>query len=137
MAWTAGVTRTTGDLITAAQWNSYLGAAGSLDYLKGEADKLPTVSFSAPSRAIGTVYQNSSKIRLVAVEARLGSNEVLTCYIGTTTAGLVDVGSMINETDYDYIHSVTTFIVPPSYYYKASNEGTDPTLQEWHEWDLH
>ena len=30
MTWTAGVTRATGDLITAAIWNNYLGAAGSI-----------------------------------------------------------------------------------------------------------
>lgn len=30
MAWTAGVDRATGDLITATIWNSYLGATGSL-----------------------------------------------------------------------------------------------------------
>ena len=34
MAWNDGVDVTTGDLITAAQWNSYLGITGSLMYLK-------------------------------------------------------------------------------------------------------
>jgi len=33
MAWVAGNDVTTGDLITAAQWNNYLGATGSLEYL--------------------------------------------------------------------------------------------------------
>lgn len=33
MAWTAGETKTTGELITAADWNNYLGASGSLDFL--------------------------------------------------------------------------------------------------------
>jgi hypothetical protein len=35
MAFNAGVTKNTGDLITAAFLNNYLGAAGSIDYLKG------------------------------------------------------------------------------------------------------
>jgi len=35
MAWVAGADRLTGDLITSAQWNNYLGATGSLEYLKG------------------------------------------------------------------------------------------------------
>lgn len=34
MAWTDGVTRATGDLILAADWNAYLGATGSLMQLK-------------------------------------------------------------------------------------------------------
>ena len=35
MSWTAGVTKNTGDLITSAIWNNYMGAGGSIDYLKG------------------------------------------------------------------------------------------------------
>lgn len=37
MAWVAGADVTTGDLITAAQWNNYMGVAGSLEYLKATA----------------------------------------------------------------------------------------------------
>lgn len=37
MAWTDGVTRATGDLILAADWNAYLGATGSLQGLKAHA----------------------------------------------------------------------------------------------------
>ena len=33
MAWAVGVTRTTGDLITASDWNSFLGAGGNFDLL--------------------------------------------------------------------------------------------------------
>jgi len=143
MAWTAGVTRTTGDLITAAQWNSFLGASGSLDYLKVEVDKLDDCAYNpTPSRALDTVYQNTSgKIRIVAVEGRMNILEVLNCYIGTSTAALGDVGMVSNEiesgTAGDYTHGVVTFVVPPSYYYKASTEGTGVSLQEWKEWDLH
>lgn len=38
MGWTAGADVSTGDLITAATWNNYLGATGSLEYLKAVAD---------------------------------------------------------------------------------------------------
>lgn len=38
MAWTAGADVSTGDLITAADWNNYMGASGSLEYLKAVAD---------------------------------------------------------------------------------------------------
>lgn len=37
MAWNDGVTRATGDLILAADWNAYLGATGSLMQLKSHA----------------------------------------------------------------------------------------------------
>lgn len=33
MAWTGGVTRATGDIVTAAIWNAHMGAAGDLDVL--------------------------------------------------------------------------------------------------------
>ena len=33
MTWTAGANVVTGDLITAATWNNYLGATGSIEYL--------------------------------------------------------------------------------------------------------
>ena len=42
MAWVAGADRLTGDLITSAQWNNYLGATGSLEYLKGRFHWLDT-----------------------------------------------------------------------------------------------
>lgn len=75
MAWTAGVTRTTGDLISAADWNSYLGAAGSLDYLKAETDKLDDISSSTPANSLDTIYQNSTKIRFVLVTVIVVVNE--------------------------------------------------------------
>src|SRR3990167_5940201 len=37
MAWTDGVNRATLDLITAADWNTYVGASGSLQQLKSHA----------------------------------------------------------------------------------------------------
>ena len=33
MAWTGGVTLATGDLVTEAMWNNYMGAAGSIQFL--------------------------------------------------------------------------------------------------------
>lgn len=42
--WTAGVNRVTGDLISAADWNAYLGAGGSLDYLSSHSHQVVTVS---------------------------------------------------------------------------------------------
>jgi len=32
-SWVAGITRVTGDVVSAADWNQYLGVDGSLDYL--------------------------------------------------------------------------------------------------------
>lgn len=181
MAWTAGVTRTTGDLITAADWNSYLGAAGSLDYLKGEVDtaiqndgavafignqsmggnrltnvgatvasgdaarktdvdtvdnKLDDISHSEPSRAVNTNYQNSTKIRLVAISIALDANSTCDFYIGSASPPTTKVGVVSKGVGAGSIDNLTMmFAVPPSWYYKATAAG-DYGLSEWHEWDL-
>ena len=33
MAWTGGILRTTGDIVTAAHWNAHMGPGGDLDHL--------------------------------------------------------------------------------------------------------
>ena len=38
MAWNAGVDRSTGDVVSAVDWNKYNGASGSMEYLKVIAD---------------------------------------------------------------------------------------------------
>jgi len=136
MGWTAGVTRTTGDLITAAQWNSYLGASGSLDYLKNEVDKIDDVSGSAPSRALDTIYQNSTKIRLVVLTGIFNvDGEEIHIYIGPSSPPSVYVGCI--ETRFNENNDIPiTFIVPPSYYYRAVSAGS-PNINTWYEFNLH
>jgi len=56
MAWVAGADRLTGDLITSAQWNNYLGATGSLEYLKGRFNWLgASVQVVAQSNKTSTI----------------------------------------------------------------------------------
>lgn len=135
MAWTAGVTRTTGDLITAAQWNSFLGASGSLDYLKTQTDKLDDVSFSQPARALDTIYQNSTKIRIVTITGIFNAAEDIWILIGSGTPP----GTYIAGIEWSLAENVDlpiTFVVPPNWYYEAEATGT-PQINKWGEWDLH
>lgn len=53
MAWTNGATVTTGDLITAANWNSYLGATGSI--MNTSAAKCTTAGDMAYASAANTM----------------------------------------------------------------------------------
>jgi len=155
MAWTAGVTRTTGDLITAAQWNSFLGAAGSLDFVH---DALDDVTGAEPTRALNTIYQNTSgKIRLVIIEVGYWlqtSDTVLTGdSLGAAKIGSASPPTTVVATVGIYTYGITsatsgiirgndaaTFIVPPGYYYKLetsiSGDGQTPVLHDWYEWDL-
>lgn len=149
MAWTAGVTRTTGDLITAANWNSYLGAAGSLDYLKSAADtnasdittienQLDDCSSSAPSRALDTIYQNGSKTRIVTAGISLDDGEAVRIDIGSdsppaTAVCGIDTGSGSGVSG---LSMPITFIIPANWYYRILIATGTPVKQYWHEWDL-
>jgi hypothetical protein len=78
MAWTAGITRATGYLVTAANWNSYLGADGSLDFLRANylshdyytvIDNYAngsTTGFTIVEDGAGHVYRYSGRLHLVS-----------------------------------------------------------------------
>lgn len=138
MAWTAGADVTTGDLITAAQWNSYLGAAGSLDYLKAEADKHNDCSYSdvTGSRALDTIYQNGSKLRLVCITIQNDSGEVPAVWIGSSSPPTNEVCSSVNATGFGHIGHVHTFLVPANWYYECESAFGAPQMMSWIEWDL-
>ena len=68
MAWTAGVDVSTGDLISAAQWNNYLGVAGSIDYLKARVAFPGTQVYDAAAPAAFTDLDLSAVV---------GSNKAL------------------------------------------------------------
>lgn len=139
MAWVAGNDVTTGDLITAAQWNNYLGVTGSLEYLKTETDKLDDVSHSEPGNAKDTIYQNTSgKFRLVTVSISITSGVAAQAiaYIGAATPPTtVVVNSYYDGTASIYL--TFSFIVPNNYYYKVTEAAGTITILEWHEWDFH
>jgi len=154
MGWTAGVDVTTGDLITAAQWNNFLGASGSLEYLQSWTQNDVTAS-----RAInGTVYRNTDdKIKIVSINIRsnidddgaggiVGQSDIQIHSDAATppTTLVAQVGAVYNliaaagASDYLDNKVQAVFIVLPSNYYKAtpviSGAGANPTLLDWFEW---
>ena len=147
MAWVDGIDLTTGDLVTEADWNNYLGADGSIDYLKTETDKIDDISQAQPARVLGTVYQNTSgKTRVVTVSVSNGGTSLDTygvfAFVGASsppTTGVGDAKSgLIDPTASGQWCCSVTFIVMPNYYYRVTDEGTGSTsLSEWTEWDLH
>ena len=142
MAWVDGIDLTTGDLVTEADWNNYMGGTGSLEYLKTEADKLNTCTHTeqTASRAIDTNYQNGSKIRFVSVQADDGetSHWHLKAYIGSTNPASIKICEVDGDTDYNHDSGVIFFMVPPEWYYRVyEGIGGNFSLEEWHEWDLH
>jgi hypothetical protein len=58
MAWSDGVDRATGYIVTAADWNTKLGATGSLMYLKTQEMFFPaTMFFDSSGPAYGVAYE--------------------------------------------------------------------------------
>ena len=136
MAWSAGVTRSTGDLVTAAQWNNYLGASGSLDYLKTEADKHDDCSVASPSRALDTIYQNGSKTRVVAVTiSNSGAGEGVYIEIGSSSPPTTDVLRMTTAAA-GIERDAVVFVVPANWYYRIATYAGSPTILYTTEWDL-
>lgn len=143
MAWTAGATVTTGDLITAAQWNSYLGAAGSVDYLKSEVDTLnieaakhDDCSHTEPTRAMDTIYQNGSKTRIVTVAISFDAGENIQVLIGSGTPPATAILIADNPTAVDNLSMAITFPVPANWYYEIETPTGAAVKQKWHEFDL-
>lgn len=136
-------------------------------YLKTETDKIDDVSQAEPSRALETIYQNSTKIRMVVVTVSLdvtvntgGAGDQVTgisramAKTGAATPPTTVVGDILNQALYFYgegsgspqgiaSNAQLTFIVPPSHYYRIlasglnTGDGVEATIVEWHEWDLH
>ena len=143
MAWVAGADVTTGDLITAAQWNNYMGVAGSLDFLKAAIDDCvmrdgTDVAYASPAgaRAKGNIYQNTSgKIREVAI-----------CITGAAVGdgGDVDVENANPPTtrvaqlyvEGAFSTANATFFVPPGSYYRLVEVSATITVSDWIEWDI-
>ena len=135
MAWYDGVNVATGDLITAANWNNYLGLTGSIMYLKTQTDKLDDVSHTEPTRVLGTIYQNTSaKIRFITVAFAASVTGTIKAYCDAN-ASPTDIMANI------YIAAgqsgFLSFPIPPSWYYKIALISGTPLIDEWHEWDEH
>jgi len=165
MAWVSGEDVSTGELITAAQWNNYMGASGSMEYLKTEADRIPTISHAEPARAIETKYQYTGDGFLfvtVTVELNMDIDNAVDGYgyafgeakvlaktdsAATPTTIVAQAILFVDEvmgTGTNEGFSITvslSFFVEPNHYYwvDGSNaySGDPPTLIDWHEWELH
>lgn len=137
MAWEAGADVTTGDLITAAQWNSYLGATGSIEYLKTEADKLDDISQATPAKAEDTIYQNTTcYMRVVLITANIDAGEQYEIEVEDATPPTTKVGYLGDSGTPEAYPSIT-FFVPYGWYYRCATADGNPTIKEWAEWDLH
>jgi len=141
MAWVSGEDVSTGELITAAQWNNYMGASGSLEYLKGQTDRLDGLSHDEPLRAMDTIYQNTSgKNLFVAVSLSIDGDaaEQATAQIGSGTPPGITVADLkLGTTATSAAMRVScTFIVQPGWYYRVVSDSGSPWLLEWHEWEL-
>lgn len=104
-------------------------------YLKTEADKIDDISFTKPSRTKDTIYQNSTKTRVVSVVVVQNNGAAFNVEIGSATPptdivfGVGDIGAANSYT--------TTFFVPPSWYYRVrETAGTITVPATWSEWDL-
>lgn len=152
MAWTAPRTWTTAEIVTAGMMNEQV--RDNELYLKTETDKLDDVSQGdvTGSRAIdGTVYQNTSgKIRIVTVQCVLTKTNAaqysrVTFCSDANASPTTQIGRMALQPDTAalggdlIVEMAFTFVVPPNYYYKATetHTGDVSTLSDWFEWDLH
>ena len=134
MGWNAGVTRTTGDLITAADWNKYLGASGSLDYLKTQIEDW---SFSDTLRSLDTEYHNGNSLRLVAVRLTIWEDgDIVDVKIGSSSANNTILGCGNHDVT-GTLYLPITFLVPPNYYYGCFTAAGSPGRSYWAEWDIH
>ncbi len=133
MGWNAGADVTTGDLITAAQWNNYLGVAGSLEYLQSWSQTDVT-----GSRAIdGTIYQNTKDwfilVSVMAVEDA-ESFCALNAQSDAATPPTLTVAYSAGpeEANGNNTYLNLFFVVLPSNYYEVNNVNV--TLHKWIEW---
>lgn len=127
MGWTAGADRSTGDLITAANWNNYLGTSGSLEYLQSWS-----INDVTASRSLGTAYQNTKDFIMIVIVTVTsgGSNDHATAYSGSVSPGSI-VGKTNKSTSGEEV--AITFVVLPNHYYKVQGSGSE-TLTRWVEW---
>jgi len=110
--------------------------ATTKNYVDG---KLDDVSVSEPSRAIDTVYQNTSgKIMLVTVTVGCLAGNELSCSVFTDGSNPPTTRRAVVQTSDSTgsVYTPVTFIVLPSHYYKIYN-ALDTVILEWHEWLLH
>lgn len=139
MAWTTPINVAVGSVGKSADWNTYLGTAGNLAYLKVEADKLNLASQGdvTASRTLGTTYQNTSgKIIFGSITFNCANNDTYVRVFSSSTSAFTQwVGEIYAPIG--ALYAALPLIIPNNYYYKASAPGGGVTIDTWMEWSLH
>jgi hypothetical protein len=140
--WITPRTWENGKLPTSAQFNTEL--RDNFNYLKYKVDLLGQSRETIPLREIDKIYQNSEKIRFVAVTVGsysfLGSRAdcVLTAYCDPVIPPATIVAKS-RGSGYTTTGHMISFIVPPNHYYSVNLSGENyrlPTLA-WFEYELY
>jgi len=176
MAFTALKTWVTGEIVTAAMLNEQLRdngnmyiqkdgsvaftadqpmggfsltglAAGAASGESARYDELHAISIDAtPVRALTTIYQNSTKIRVVrasfsALNTGVEGFFTLNPLSDAATPPTVEVGksTFVHATVNTHWGTIVFLVMPSHYYEIVSVQGNCgvPAKQYWVEWDLH
>lgn len=110
--------------------------SGVSDDISDVDAKLDDVSHSEPTRALDTVYQNTTdKIKFVSVTIFV-SDEQANVLIGSSSSPSTVV-AVLKDIDSLNSYRTASFIVPVDWYYEIESTIGTPIKIEWHEWDLH
>lgn len=125
MGFVAGTDLSTGDIVTATDWNNYNGASNSIDYLETELTKLYDLDSSLNTvLSLDTTYQNTSgKIRVVQLGTYMNNTQGIAVVSDSGSSPTTAIGSLTNRTGVDMSFSFS-FLVPPGYYYRVNKTGT-------------
>ena len=138
MAFTAGNTLSTGHIVTASDWNNYLGSSGSIDYLKTEVDKIDDITIDVSSISTDVLCQNTTdSIRFITIWVRNQSNEKIKLLTGSTSSTGTTIGNLSTPSTGGYIDSCISGCILPNYYYTVSTQSGAPLIMHWTEWDIH
>lgn len=143
MGFTAGADVADEEFVDEDDWNAYMGAAGSIDYLKTEMDKLAACTqtrHTGATRSLGANYQNTSGVaRFVAVTLDVDNAAESATYVyveaNDTTPDVEVIYSAADNNTGDIEFDCVAFLVPNGYYYNVTSSNS--TIRQWVEWDLH
>lgn len=94
-------------------------------------------SISEPTRALDTVYRNTSgKARVVCISLLLDDNEEASLLMGAASPPTTRVGFIGNSLAAQDMNACITGIVPDDYYYEVESTTGTPVKIEWIEYDL-
>lgn len=108
MGWTAGADVTTGDLITAAAWNNYMGASGSIQFLFDcpMARVYHDANQTLTQETTTTVAFNSERFDTDTIHDVSSNNSRLTC----KTAGVYQISACLQFSAVDGTGNFDSFL---------------------------